>query len=96
MASQSQQSSLKGTVKDQSGAGKLKIGEILRKEGQITSGQLDEALAIQKKSGLRLGSILIRLGHIEEDTILKVLSRVQNFPAVNLKDEPPSKDVPAF
>jgi len=93
MASQSQQSSLKGTVKDQSGAGKLKIGEILRKEGQITSGQLDEALAIQKKSGLRLGSILIRLGHIEEDTILKVLSRVQNFPAVNLKDEPPSKDV---
>jgi type IV pilus assembly protein PilB len=87
-----QQSSLRGTVKDQSGAGKLKIGEILRKEGQITSGQLDEALAIQKKSGQRLGSILIRLGHIEEDTILKVLSRVQNFPAVNLQSEPPSKD----
>lgn len=92
MASPSQQSSLKGTVKDQSGAGKLKIGEILRKEGQITSGQLDAALAIQKKSGQRLGSILIRLGHIEEDTILKVLSRVQNFPAVNLAQDPPSPD----
>jgi type IV pilus assembly protein PilB len=89
----SDQSSLRASVKDQSGAGKLKIGEILRKEGQISKNQLDEAMAVQKKTGGRLGSILIRLGHIEENTILKVLSRVQNFPAVNLADEPPSKDV---
>ena len=86
------QSSLRASVKDQSGAGKLKIGEILRKEGQITKNQLDEALAFQKKNGGRLGNILIRLGYIEEDTILKVLSRVQNFPGVNIADEPPSKD----
>ncbi len=88
-----QQSSLRASVKDQSGAGKVKIGEILRKEGQISSTQLDEALAAQKKTGERLGSILIRLGHIENDTILRVLSRVQNYPAVNLVDEPPSQDV---
>lgn len=42
-------SSLKSTIKDQSGAGKTKIGEILSKEGQITSMQLDEALSVQKK-----------------------------------------------
>ncbi len=42
-------SSLTATIKDQSGAGKTRIGEILSKEGQITSLQLDEALKIQKK-----------------------------------------------
>jgi type IV pilus assembly protein PilB len=82
-----EKSSLRASVKDQSGAGKLKIGEILRKEGQISSTQLAEALSVQKKSHGRLGSILIKLGHIEEDTILKVLSRVQNFPAVKIEDE---------
>jgi len=87
------QSSLKASVKDQSGAGKMKIGEILRKEGQISSTQLAEALDEQKKHGSRLGSILIRLGYIEDDTILKVLSRVHNFPAVHIADEPPSMDV---
>jgi len=80
-------SSLRATVKDQSGAGKVKIGEILRKEGQISSNQLDEALAIQKKTKGRLSSILIKLGHIEEDTVVKVLSRVQNYPAVSIADE---------
>jgi type IV pilus assembly protein PilB len=87
------QSSLRASVKDQSGAGKLKIGEILRKEGQITGNQLDEALAIQKKTQGRLGSILIRLGHIEEDTILKVLSRVQNFPAVKITEQKIEKEL---
>ena len=76
----SDQSSLRASVKDQSGAGKLKIGEILRKEGQISKNQLDEALAIQQKTGARLGRILIHLGHIEENTILKVLSRGSKFP----------------
>lgn len=86
-------SSLRASVKDQSGAGKLKVGEILRKEGQISSHQLDEAIGIQKKTQGRLGSILVKLGHIEDDTILKVLSRVQNFPAVRLADEKIEEDV---
>ncbi len=90
------QSSLRASVKDQSGAGKLKIGEILRKEGQISKNQLDEATEVQKKSGGRLSSILIHLGYIEENTVLKVLSRVQNFPAVTIEDEPPSKDALAI
>ena len=42
---------LKSTIKDQSGAGKERIGEILSKEGQITSLQLQSAKNQQKKSG---------------------------------------------
>jgi len=63
-------SSLKSTIKDQSGAGKIKIGEILSKEGQITSLQLDEALAIHRKTNKRLSNILLNKGFIDPDTIM--------------------------
>lgn len=85
-------SSLKATVKDQSGAGKLRIGEVLRKEGYITTNQLNQALAMQKRSGVRLGTILVRLGHIEEETILQVLSRLHGFNVVVISRESPQAD----
>ena len=49
---QPERSSTKRTVKDQSGAGKLKIGELLSKAGYITATQFEEAKAVQKKTGL--------------------------------------------
>jgi type IV pilus assembly protein PilB len=85
-------SSLSGTVKDQSGAGKVRIGDLLRKEGYITANQLEHALGVQKKSNMRLGRILVKLGHIDEETILNVLSRLHGFPAVNISRETPSAD----
>ncbi len=78
----STRSSLKATIRDQSGAGKMKIGELLSKEGYITRNQLEEALSYQQRHQGRLGSILIRLGYIEEETIVNVLSRTYNYPAV--------------
>ncbi len=77
-------SSLKQTIMDQSGAGKTKIGEILSKEGQITSTMLDQALDIQKKHGGRLSSILLSLGYIEADTIVNLLSRVHSYNVADL------------
>jgi type IV pilus assembly protein PilB len=81
-------SSLSGTVKDQSGAGKVRIGDLLRKEGYITANQLEHAVAVQKKSKMRLGRVLVKLGHIDEQTILNVLSRLHGFPAINISREP--------
>ncbi len=78
----STRSSLKATIRDQSGAGKMKIGEILSKEGYITRNQLEEGLSYQQRHQGRLGSILIKLGYIEEETIVNVLSRIYNYPAV--------------
>jgi len=85
-------SSLSGTVKDQSGAGKVRLGDMLRKEGYITSHQLDHALKVQKKSEMRLGRILVKLGHIDEETILNVLSRLHGFPAVIISRESPQPE----
>ncbi|MDA8164880.1 MAG: type IV-A pilus assembly ATPase PilB [Desulfobacteraceae bacterium] len=85
-------SALSASVKDQSGAGKVRIGELLRKEGQITSNQLQEAINVQNKTKGRLSSILIKLGYIEEETIVNVLSRIHNYPAVSIAKEPPEAE----
>ncbi len=79
-------SSLKATIKDQSGAGKTRIGDLLCKEGHITSSQLQEALNYQKKHQGRLGSILLKLGYIDEETIVNVLSRIHNYPAAIISE----------
>jgi type IV pilus assembly protein PilB len=86
-------SSLKSTILDQSGAGKTKIGEILCKEGYITRTHLDDALNFQKKNNGKLGSILIRLGYIDENTIVNVLSRLQNYPSVSISKITPPTEV---
>lgn len=86
-------SSMKKTVKDQSGAGKVKIGELLSKAGYITPSQLETAKKILQKSGGRLSAILRQLEYIDENTVINFLSRQYNYPAVVIKNEPPSKDV---
>lgn len=88
----SQKTSLKATIRDQSGAGKIRIGELLSKEGYITSAQLKKALDYQKTNPLRLGSILIKLGYIDEESIVNVLSRIYNYPAVIISKNPPDSD----
>jgi type IV pilus assembly protein PilB len=91
-----QRGSMKRTVKDQSGAGKLKIGELLSKAGYITATQFEEAKAQQKKTGERLGRILLESGAIERDTIANFLSRMHNYPLVVIDQEAPSKEALAL
>ena len=85
-------SSMKQTVKDQSGAGKIKIGELLSKAGYITPTQLEAAKKILQKNGGRLSAILRQLEYIDENTVFTFLSRQHNYPAVVIKNEPPSKE----
>lgn len=87
---------LKGTVKDRSGAGKIKIGELLSKAGYITPDQLEHAKTELRLNGGRLGSILRKFDYIEHDTIYNFLSRQHNFTPVLIRNEPPGKDVIAL
>jgi len=89
----SRRSSLKATVMDQSGAGKTKIGELLCKEGYITGSHLEDAINYQKKNNERLGHILVKLGYIDEETIVNVLSRVHKYPAVKISQTTPDPEV---
>jgi hypothetical protein len=83
---------MKRTVKDQSGAGKLKIGELLSKAGYITATQFEEAKTTQKKTGERLGRILLESGAIERDTIANFLSRMHQYTLVVIDQEAPSRE----
>jgi type IV pilus assembly protein PilB len=61
-----------------------KLGEILVREGLITTEQLKRALQEQKSSGMRLGYTLVKLGLIEETEVTKMLARQYRMPAVDL------------
>ncbi len=62
------------------------LGQLLLKAKLITESQLNEALKIQKIEGKRLGSILVKLGYLSEETLITFLSRQYNAPAINLSD----------
>ncbi len=61
-----------------------KLGEILVRENLITSQQLRETLEYQRANGGRLGSNLVKLGHVSDDVVTAVLSRQYDIPSINL------------
>jgi type IV pilus assembly protein PilB len=66
-----------------------KIGECLIQAGLISEDDLQVALAEHKKTGERVGSVLVRLNLATEKQITKALAYQLGFPYVSLADEPP-------
>ena len=63
---------------------KLRLGDMLVTQGVITAAQLTGALAEQKRSGRRLGRVLIEDLAVSEDSIALVLSQQLKLPYVEL------------
>ena len=66
-----------------------KIGECLIQAGLISEDDLQVALAEHKKTGERVGAVLVRLNLATEKQITKALAYQLGFPYVSLSDEPP-------
>jgi type IV pilus assembly protein PilB len=66
-----------------------KIGECLIQAGLISEEDLQVALAEHKKTGERVGTVLVRLNLATEKQITKALAYQLGFPYVSLGDEPP-------
>src|SRR3954468_14994861 len=64
---------------------KIRLGDTLISQKVISQEQLRIALEQQKKSGRRLGRILIEQGFANDDQICEAISRQLNIPYVNLK-----------
>jgi type IV pilus assembly protein PilB len=64
----------------------VRLGELLLKEGLITTQQLQEALDLQRRVGGRLADCLNTLGFTTDGQIVYLLSRTYGVPAVNLDD----------
>jgi type IV pilus assembly protein PilB len=66
-----------------------KIGECLVQAGLITETDLQSALVEHKRSGERLGSVLVRMNLATERQIAKALAYQLGFAYVNLAEHPP-------
>ena len=63
-----------------------KLGQILIASSVITEEQLNEALKLQKRGGGRLGTNLVKLGHITEDKLVTFLSKQYGMSAIDLAE----------
>ena len=66
-----------------------KIGECLIQAGLITEDDLDTALAEHKRTGERVGVVLVRMNLATEKQIAKALAFQLGFPYINLNENPP-------
>ena len=66
-----------------------KIGECLIQAGLISEEDLQTALAEHKRTGERVGAVLVRLNFATEKQITKALAYQLGFPYISLADEPP-------
>lgn len=70
-----------------------KLGETLIQAGLITDEDLRTALAEHKRTGERLGAVLVRMNLATERQIAKALAFQLGFPYVNLSEHPPDPQV---
>jgi type IV pilus assembly protein PilB len=66
-----------------------KIGECLIQAGLITEDDLNAALAEHKRTGERVGVVLVRMNLATEKQIAKALAFQLGFPYINLNENPP-------
>jgi MSHA biogenesis protein MshE len=64
---------------------RLRLGELLLRAHLLSQSALDEALAEQRRSGQKLGRILIDLGYVSEEDLLKLLAEQLHLPLVDLR-----------
>lgn len=62
------------------------IGEMLLEEGIITKEQLKDALEEQKKTGEKIGQILIKMGYISKEILWTFLGYQMGVPYINLEE----------
>src|SRR5436190_8071303 len=70
-----------------------KLGECLIQAGLITEDDLQSALVEHKRTGERLGAVLVRLNLATERQIAKALAYQLGFPYLNLQENPPDSNV---
>src|SRR5947208_17126482 len=70
-----------------------RLGDLLVADGLLTAEQLKKALAEQKGSPEKIGTVLIRLNLINEDQLIGFLSRQYGVPSITLAQLDIDQDV---
>jgi MSHA biogenesis protein MshE len=64
---------------------KIRLGELLVRQKLLSEDQLKLALDEQKKTGRKLGRVIVESGYLTEEGLSEALARQLNVPFVNLK-----------
>jgi MSHA biogenesis protein MshE len=72
---------------------RVRIGDLLVAHSYITQEQLEQALAQQKNTGLKLGRQVIEMGMVEENALLGLLSQLLDIPFIELRQFHFDKDL---
>jgi len=72
---------------------KPKLGELLVQAGVIDTAQLNAALGEQRQWGKPLGMTLVRMGMLDEDTLVQTLASQLKVPVVKLAGKSVNPDV---
>ncbi|MBW2715254.1 MAG: hypothetical protein JRD03_04220 [Deltaproteobacteria bacterium] len=71
----------------------IKLGEVLVAAGAIEAAQLTAALEEQKRTGGLLGMAMVRMGMVDERTLVRALAGQLNLPVVQLDGKQISSEV---
>jgi hypothetical protein len=72
------------------------LGDLLLDENVVNDEDLESALAVQKKSGERLGSTLVRLGKIDESMLVRLLAEQHQVEGIDpryIEPQPVALDI---
>ncbi len=64
---------------------KIRLGDLLIQQKLISQDQLKFALEEQRRSGRKLGRVLVDIGYVTEEQVSESLARQLNVPYINLK-----------
>jgi type IV pilus assembly protein PilB len=76
--------------------GRLRLGALLLRDGLLTPGQLEEALAEKEATGERLGTIVVRRGWVSERALAEALAEQHGLEYLDLASSPPNPAVAAL
>lgn len=62
----------------------FRLGDLLLKQGFVQPEQMTKALEEQKKTGAKLGSVLVTMGILKEVNLLKALEQIYQTPGIDL------------
>ena len=63
---------------------KIRLGEILLQQRLISADDLDKSLEEQKRTGRKLGRVIVDLGYVTETQISEAFARQLNIPFIDL------------
>ena len=72
---------------------RVKLGQVLVAAGAIETAQLTAALEEQKSNGGLLGMALVRMGFVDERTLVRALAGQLNLPVIQLQGKEISSEV---